>query len=217
MPRFRAVLFDLDGTLADSYAAITASANHTLAHYGRPTLTEEKVRGLVGFGLRQFMETVLPDIDPDAAARVYREHHPTVIASHSRLMPGVADGLAALKAAGVKLGVCSNKAVEFTRALLKVLRIDGFFDAVLGPEDAGAPKPDPAMVLKALERLGVPKDQALYVGDMGVDVETGRNAGVETWVMPTGSNDEAALRAANASRILPGMREVVADILAPKP
>ena len=59
MPRFRAVLFDFDGTLADSYAAITASVNYVLEHHGRPTLTEAKVRALVGHGLQQLMDTIL--------------------------------------------------------------------------------------------------------------------------------------------------------------
>lgn len=213
MPRFRAVLFDFDGTLADSYAAITASVNHVLEHHNRPTLTEEKVRTLVGHGLQQLMDTILPGIDPDAAARLYREHHPTVMKSHTKLLPGVADGLAALKAAGVKLGVCSNKPAYFTRSLLGMLDIGHYFDVVYGPDDVGAAKPDPAMVDRALEKLGVPKEQALYVGDMEVDVETGRRAGIETWVMPTGSHDEATLRAAGYGRVFPGMTDVITEVM----
>jgi len=138
MPRFRAVLFDFDGTLADSYAAITASVNYVLEHHGRPAMTEQTVRTLVGHGLKQLMDTILPGIDPDVAARLYREHHPTVMKSHTKLLPGVADGLVALKEAGVKLGVCSNKPSYFTRALLGMLGIDQYFDAVYGPDDAGA-------------------------------------------------------------------------------
>jgi phosphoglycolate phosphatase len=214
MPRFRAVLFDFDGTLADSYAAITASVNYVLEHHGRPTLTEAQVRTLVGHGLKQLMDAILPGIDPDVAAKLYREHHPTVMKSHTKLLPGVAEGLKALKAAGVKLGVCSNKPAYFTRALLEMLEIGGYLDVVLGPDDVGAPKPDPTMVLRALERLDVPKEQTLYVGDMEVDVETGRRAGVETWVMPTGSNDEATLRAAGYGRVLPAMNDVIAAVMA---
>lgn len=213
MPRFRAVLFDFDGTLADSYAAITASVNYVLKHHGRPALTEEKVRTLVGHGLKQLMDTILPGIDPDAAAKLYREHHPTVMKSHTKLLPGVAAGLKVLRDAGIKLGVCSNKPAYFTRSLLEMLEIGQYFGVVLGPDDVGAPKPDPTMVLRALERLDVSKEQALYVGDMEVDIETGRRAGVETWVMPTGSNDEATLRAAGYGRVLPAMRDVIAAVM----
>jgi 2-phosphoglycolate phosphatase len=218
MPRFRAVLFDFDGTLADSYAAITASVNHVLQHHGRPPLAEDQVRTLVGHGLQQLMDTILPGIDPDVATRLYREHHPTVMKSHTKLLPGVAAGLAALKAAGVKLGVCSNKPAYFTRSLLEMLGINEYFEAVFGPDDVGGvAKPDPTMVLKALEKLGVPKEQALYVGDMSVDIETGRRAGIETWVMPTGSHDEATLRAAGYGRLFPGMDNVIAEIMAERP
>jgi phosphoglycolate phosphatase len=213
MPRFRAVLFDFDGTLADSYAAITASVNYVLEHHGRPTLTEQKVRTLVGHGLKQLMDSILPGIDPDVAAKLYREHHPTVMKSHTKLLPGVEEGLKTLREAGVKLGVCSNKPAYFTRSLLEMLEISRYFDVVLGPDDVGAPKPDPMMVLRALERLDVPKEQALYVGDMEVDIETGRRAGVETWVMPTGSNDEATLRAAGYGRLFSGMKEVIAELM----
>src|SRR5262245_34638830 len=213
MPRFRTVLFDMDGTLVDSYAAITTSVNHTLQHYGQPTLTEEKVRMLVGHGLEQLMQTILPDVDPDEAAAVYRAHHSSVLASHTKLLPGVEDGLKTLHSARINLGVCSNKLSRFTKELLSILHIDQYFDVVLGPEDVGVTKPDPAMLLIALEKLGVSRDEALYVGDMEVDIETGRNAGVETWVLPTGSNDEATLRAAGAQRLFPGMSEVVAEIM----
>jgi phosphoglycolate phosphatase len=212
-PRFRAVLFDLDGTLADSYAAITASVNHVLQHHGRPTLTEEQVRGLVGHGLEHLMAQILPGIDPKAATRLYREHHPTVLETHTQLLPGVEEGLQALRAAGIKLGVCSNKPSYFTRAVLKIFHIDELFDVVLGPDDVGAAKPDPAMILQALERLGVSREDTLYVGDMEVDIETGRRAGVETWVLPTGSHNEEMLRAANAQRLFPEMKEIIAEVL----
>jgi phosphoglycolate phosphatase len=214
--RFRAVLFDLDGTLADSYAAITASVNHVLQHHGRPTLTEQQVRGLVGHGLENLMETILPGIDPDAAAKLYREHHPSVLASHTKLLPGVEAGLKALREAGIKLGICSNKPSYFTRALLKIFHIEDQFDVVFGPDDAGVAKPDPAMILQSLERMGVPREQALYIGDMEVDIETGRRAGVETWVVPTGSNDEATLRAATAQRLFPAVSDIFAEIVGTK-
>jgi phosphoglycolate phosphatase len=212
MPRFRAVLFDMDGTLVDSYAAITASVNHVLQHFGRPTLTQDKVRTLVGHGLEQLMTTVLPGVDSAAAAKIYRDHHPSVLAAHTKLLPGVAAGLKALREAKIELGVCSNKPSYFTRALLKIFHIEDYFDVVFGPDDAGVAKPDPAMLLKSLEKLGVSREQALYVGDMEVDIETGRNAGVETWVVPTGSNDEAKLRSAKAQRLFPGIAEIVAEL-----
>ena len=213
MPKFRAVLFDFDGTLADSYMAITASLNHTLSHYGKPTLTEPQVRRMVGHGLLQLMAEILPDIEPDEAAAVYRRHHPEVMISHTRILPGVSEGLPRLESLGIKMGICSNKPSKFTREIVHGIGLSRFFGAVLGPDDVAAAKPDPAMIFAALKSLEVPLESTLYVGDMEVDVQTGRNAGVETWVMPTGSNDVATLEKARASRILPNFDEVIARLL----
>lgn len=214
MPRFRAVLFDFDGTLADSYAAITASVNHVLAHHAQPALSEQQVRGLVGHGLEQLMLAVLPDSDPVTNARLYREHHPAIMGPLTRLLPGVAEGLPALQAAGIKMGVCSNKPSFFTRELVRMVGLQPYFGVVFGPDDVGVPKPDPKMLLDAITHLGATLDEALYVGDMPVDIETGRNARVPTWAVPTGSSSEAELQAAQAERIYPSMVELLRDVLA---
>lgn len=208
MPPVRAVLFDFDGTLADSFSAITASVNHVLQHFGRPSMTEEQVRGLVGHGLLNLMETVVPGADPEAAAHVYRTHHPSVL-KLTRLLPGVLDGLNRLKQHGTILGICSNKPSNFTRALLDVLEIAPHFQVVFGPEDAGAAKPDPAMVIQAMAQVGVLPTESLFVGDMVVDVETGRRAGVPTWIVATGSQDAETLQKAGCDRLFSHMTDLI--------
>ena len=213
MPRFQAVLFDFDGTLADSYAAITASVNYVLDHFTRPQLRESQVRSLVGHGLEQLMETILPDIDPKLSARFYRDHHPTVMGPLTKLLPGVAEGLIRLNDQGIRMGICSNKPTFFTRKLVDQLGITPYFGVIYGPDSAGSPKPDPAMLTKAIHHLNAHSSDSLYVGDMVVDIETGRAAGVETWVMPTGSNDLTTLKASGADRVFGDMNEVIEAIL----
>ena len=212
--RFRVVLFDFDGTLADSYVAITASVNHVRAHHGLPPLLENQVRLLVGHGLQQHMADKVPGGDPAADAELYRQHHPSVMYKYTRLLPGVADALAEFHAAGLRMAVCSNKPVAITRSLLDHLGIARLFEAALGPEDSGKPKPDPAMVSIALAKLHAAGEDALYIGDMPVDIETARNAGVTVWVLPTGSSDEQTLRAAKPDRLFPGMNELARALLA---
>lgn len=214
MPRFRAVLFDFDGTLADSFAAITASVNAVLAHFGQPPKPESEVRGLVGHGLEQLMLSVLPDQDPRRCAELYREHHPAVMGPMTRLLPGVEAGLPALQAAGIRMGICSNKPSFFTRQLVTMLGLSDYFGVVYGPEDVGVAKPHPAMLLDAITRLEAHPTEALYVGDMPVDIETGRNAKVLTWVVPTGSTSEADLQKARPDRLYPSMVELLQDVLA---
>jgi HAD superfamily hydrolase (TIGR01509 family) len=125
-------------------------------------------------------------------------------------MPGASDAVRALKRQGLKLGVCSNKPITFTRKLLDYLDLAGIFDVVLGPEDVPRPKPAPDMLLAGLARLGVAADDAVYVGDMTVDIQTARAAGVRVWVVPTGSDDRAALEAARPDRLLFGLAELPA-------
>src|SRR5437899_3657029 len=87
----RAALFDFDGTLADSFAAITASTNHVRQHYGLPPLPEEAVRAHVGLGLDHLLRELVPGAPTAEAIALYRAHHATVMLSETRLMPGVAE------------------------------------------------------------------------------------------------------------------------------
>jgi phosphoglycolate phosphatase len=210
----RAVLFDFDGTLIDSYPAITASVNHVRARHGLPPLGLDEARRHVGRGAGFLLRHTVPGGDLDADTAAYRQHHPSVLRSGTRLLPGAAEALRALHGRGLRLGVCSNKPVAFTRELLDYLGIAPLLDVALGPEDVERPKPAPDMVLSALRRLDVPAAAALYVGDMTVDVQTARAAGVAVWVVPTGSDDLDSLRQARPDRVLRDLFELAA-VLAP--
>lgn len=204
----RAVLFDFDGTLADSFPAITASTNHTRSLYGLPPLTEAAVREAVGLGLDQLMDELVPGADPAEAVAAYRVHHETVFLTHTTLLPGVADALETLHARGVLMGVCSNKRVDFTRRLVAHLGLAGAFGTVLGPEDVSAPKPDPAMLLEGCRRLGVSPADTIYVGDMAVDVHAGRAGGVRVWLVPGGATGRENPVDANPDRVLLSFAEI---------
>jgi phosphoglycolate phosphatase len=203
----RAALFDFDGTLIDSYAAITASVNHVRAAHGLPPLPEDEVRRHVGRGPAHLLEHTVPGANLAADWPRYRAHHPSVMESGTRLLPGAAEVLAALRQGGRKVGVCSNKPRAFTVKLLAHLSLT--VDLVLGPEDVARPKPAPDMLLAALQRLALPADEVLYVGDMVVDIQTARDAGVAVWVVPTGSDERATLEAAHPDRLLRDLSEVV--------
>lgn len=205
----RAVLLDFDGTLADSFGAIAASTNHVRRAYGLPDLPEREVRRYVGLGLAQLMADLVPNAPADAAAALYREHHPTVMLAGTRLMPGVADAVATLAGRGYRLAVCSNKRAEFTRELVEHLGLRSAVAEVLGPEDVGGrAKPDPAMLLEALRRLGDSPAEAVYVGDMAVDVHAGRAAGVPVWLVLGGAAGRESAADSRPDRVLRSFAEL---------
>lgn len=210
-----AVLFDFDGTLVDSYPAITASVNHVRAARGLPPLPVEEVTRHVGRGPDYLLSHTVPGYELDVDYSRYRAHHPTVMVGLTRLLPGAADLLVVLRRAGKRIGLCSNKPRLFSADLLAALGIADHFDVVLGPEDVRRPKPAPDMLLAALSRLGLPPSRVLYVGDMTVDVQTARAAGVTVWVVPTGSDDRAALEVARPDRLCADLAEVAARLTAP--
>ena len=204
----RAVLFDFDGTLADSYQAITASVNHVRAGHGLPPLEEEDVRPHVGRGMPYLLEHTVPGVDQDKDQVIYREHHPKVMLTGTRLLPGAREALSAIHGSGRRIGVCSNKPRAFTKELLEYLEIGQYVAAAFGPEDVARPKPAPDMLRAALAWLQVSADQALYIGDMVVDIETACAAGVTIWVVPSGSDDRIALETAGPERILRDLFEL---------
>ena len=204
----RAVLFDLDGTMIDSFTAIAASVNHVRALYELPPLGVAEVTRHVGRGPALLLRDTVGQGDEAANVEAYRTHHPTVYREMTRLLPGAKEALHALKRQGRMTGICSNKPIAFTRDLVVYLGIAEFLDVILGPEDAGRHKPAPDMLLLAMQRLGTSPESTLYIGDMIVDIETGRAAGVPVWVTPTGSDTLAALQAAAPDRLLSGLEEV---------
>ena len=205
----RVILFDFDGTLADSYRAIAASMNHVRAARGLPPLSVDEVRVNVGRGLPYLLQHCVPGTDLERDAQLYRQHHPSVLETGTDLLPGAQDTLQELHRLGIKLGICSNKPVAFTRTLVRLLQIEPFLSQVIGPEDVEAPKPAPFMLLEALRRFNVPADEAVYVGDMSVDVQTARGANMKVWIVPTGSETREQVEAAKPDRILDRLGDII--------
>jgi phosphoglycolate phosphatase len=206
---FAAVIFDFDGTLADSYGAIAASVNHVRARHGLKAMSVDDVKCYVGRGPDYLLTHTVAGGDLAADVACYRAHHPSVLIEGTRLLPGAMEVIETLHRAGKPLGLCSNKPRVFSQQLLRHFGVADCFGVVLGVEDVARPKPAPDMLLAAIARLNVPRDQVLYVGDMTVDIETARAAGVTVWAVPTGSEERAALVAASPDRLLNSLQDLL--------
>ncbi|MFQ5719749.1 MAG: HAD family hydrolase [Acidobacteriota bacterium] len=204
-PGLSAVVFDLDGTLIDSYGAITECFNHACVSLGFEPRSEDEVRRLVGHGLESLMSDAVGSGQMLRAVRLFRHRYDEVCEERTQLLPGAATTVAALDRRGLALGVATNKPTGFAVRLLRALGLSPPIKVVHGPGADIPPKPDPAMLLRVLHDLDVRPEDALFVGDMSVDVETARRAGVRVWLVPTGSASPDDVARAGADRVLPGL------------
>ncbi len=176
------LIFDLDGTLADTHADLCTAVNLTRAHYGLPPLSGDVIAGNVGNGIHKLVERSLEghtvDIEEAVALqkKFYREH----LADETTLYPGVREGLARLQAAGHTLAVLTNKTGEHTRALLEQLAVLPRFAVIIGGGDLPQLKPDPAPIAEVMRRVGMPAERTWMIGDHHTDLEAARRAGVRS-------------------------------------
>ncbi len=211
-----AVMFDLDGTLADTLGDIAACGNHTLATLGRPPLPRDHYRYLAGQGARFLVREALgaADNDPlvDRALDIFRAYQLEHGMDLTRPYDGIPDALDAMTQRSLKLAVLSNKPDAATRAMVKHVFARWRFDAVQGQVDGQPHKPDPAGALAIARQTGIEPRAWLYVGDTGVDMRTAKAAGMTAAGALWGFRDETELRDSGADVILASPRELI-DLL----
>jgi phosphoglycolate phosphatase len=207
--RYRAVLFDLDGTLVDSYAALADAVNYARRQHGLHDLATDSIREFVGDGLERLMNRAFDGDVPPTATDDFETRYDEICCSQSRVLADVEATLSALSHRGVAMAVCTNKPTAFSRKILEFLNLAPFFRAIVGPDLAGARKPHAQHVLRALEATQCAPSEALFVGDMPVDVEAAHNSGIAVAVVATGSSTSSALRAAGPDHYLDRLADLV--------
>lgn len=205
MYAYKAIVWDLDGTLLDTLDDLTDATNHALSGNGLPLRTREEVRRFVGNGIRRLIARAVPEGTPDAVRdAVYGDFCPYYAAhcnDRTHPYPGVMELLAGLHAA-VPMAIVSNKADFAVRELAEIY-FGRLIPVAVGARDGSRTKPAPDVVLRALGELGAAPASAVYVGDSEVDVETARNAGMSCVSVSWGFRTPDVLRAAGASVICP--------------
>lgn len=200
---YRAVIFDLDGTLVDSYRALTTAVNAVRTSMGLPDLGLVTVRGHVGDGVEKLLERVLEAEHVEDSLRMrFEERYDEICCEQSTTLGEVEATLSALTDAGIHMAVCTNKPTGFSTKILDHLGLASHFDAIVGPDAALARKPDPKHLLHALRATGQATEDALFVGDMPIDIVTARGCGVDVAVIATGSSSSEVLRDAGPDALL---------------
>ncbi|PID40412.1 MAG: HAD family hydrolase [Proteobacteria bacterium] len=181
--RFRAVIFDLDGTLLDTLADIGDSVNTMLAEYGYPRHGLDDYRRFVGNGIHKLVTRALPpavqsDERIDECVQRTRALYWENWNRKTRPYEGIVELLKKLQGAGCPMAVLSNKPHDFTRRHVDAYFPGTVFEAVMGHSDAFPAKPHPASALFIARQLGLPPSQFIFVGDSAVDMQTAHAAGM---------------------------------------
>lgn len=196
---YHGCIFDLDGTLANTLDSIAYFGNGTLAAFGLPPIPAEEYKLLVGNGADKLMERMLRRVGAafsDEKLKKFRAEYDRRYESEPMKLvtpyPGLMELLNSLKAQGFLLGVLSNKPDNMTRYIVGEL-YGGLLDEVRGQREGVPKKPDPTAVLDIAKGFGLAPREILYVGDSGVDMETGKNAGMDPCGVLWGFRDREEL------------------------
>ena len=193
---FDIVIFDLDGTLADTALDLAAALNHALTKMGRAPVPAEQVRTMVGHGARALLRKGLAATGEVSEALVeqgfpvFLDYYEAHIADHSRPFDGVEAAFDQLDALGVRRAICTNKLEGLTHSLVAALGWQDRFDAIVGGDTLPQRKPDPAPVHEAIARAG--GGRAAFVGDSINDTDAARAAGIPCIALTFGFSDRPA-------------------------
>ena len=180
----RAIIFDLDGTLADTIGAIAEAVNMALAKFSYPTRSEEEVRFAVGNGARMIVKRLMPEPDSlndDKVTEVlecYDKMYALTYLHTTEMYDGIEETVRRLHDNGIKLAVFSNKQDAYVKGLVEQFFSTGMISVARGQTDIPI-KPDPAGTRIVLEELGASADECVFVGDSGVDLKTAEKSGMD--------------------------------------
>lgn len=211
--QYKAVIFDLDGTLLDTLETLAYYGNQTLEKYGIAPYEKDAYRYMIGNGAKVLIQRMLEGRGAgtlfDAAYKTYIDAYNADTLYKTEIYPGIEALLAALRERGIRLAVLSNKPHEATVPILKSFFGADTFDEMRGAMEGVPIKPDPTAALQIADALDIPPAECLYVGDTAVDMETGKRAGFYTIGVLWGFRDEAELRSGGADKIIKNPAEIL--------
>jgi len=201
-------IFDLDGTLVDAYTAIERSLNFTRITLGYPNISYKVIKRSVGKGDKLFIEAFFKQEDTVRALRIFRKHHKESVMHYSRLMPFAKPLLKRLKEKQKYTAVASNRPTIFTNRILKALDIKKYIDYVLCADKVKRIKPHPDILINVIRRFKVKPQDAVYTGDMAIDLETARRAKIDSVFVKGGSGIIKDAKHYKKAIIISSLREI---------
>ena len=211
MKRYKAIIFDLDGTLLDTLADLAEGTNYALRVNGFPERTIDEIRRFVGNGAHKLIERAVPDREVEAALEKVRKdfdiYYKVHCKDHTGPYPGIMEMLQELVQQGYSLGVVSNKP-DFAVQELIPEYFPGIFTSVSGERQGVAKKPAPDLIREAMKNLQADSSNAVYVGDSEVDLEAAVNAGIPCISVAWGFKGKKFLEEQQAEMIIEKPSEI---------
>lgn len=210
----KACIFDLDGTLTDTLASLVYSVNATLEEMELPAITDEQCQAFLGNGARRLLEDSLDAAGDkghtriEEAVEIYKRIFDANCTYQVRPYEGIMKLLRELRARDIKTAVLSNKPHGQTVKVVSEVIGEEWIDWAQGQQEHIARKPDPEAVYTILERFGVKKEEAIYIGDSEVDIKTGHNAGLTTIGVTWGFRSRRELLEAGALNLIDKAEEL---------
>ncbi len=218
---WKAIFFDLDGTLVQTSPEIADATNDTLRYFGWPEVSQAQVDGWIGQGTRELLILALAHVKQKdveqvrkgahlkEALPIFDRYYQQRCGTRSVLYPHVREVLKTLRERGCKLAVVTNKEGRYTDTVLKAHDLTDSFDLVVSGDTFSTKKPDPVGVLHGLSLWDIDKSDALFVGDSSIDAATGRNAGLQVWLLPYGYNMGQPVEACQPDRVIADFSELL--------
>ena len=213
--KYKNIIFDFDGTLADTADLTVATMQRTIEALNLPNASDEVCRSMIGYRLEEIPSILCPEFQDlsERFASTFREIFKTIKDSYTvRLYPHVLDTLTDLKQNGIGMAVASSRSRVSLQEYLAKLHIDGYFQMVVGGGDVknGKAAPDPVNLILATQEWN--KEETLVVGDMNVDIVMGKAAGTATCGVTYGNGTGAELKDAGADYIITEFPRIVGII-----
>ena len=203
--RYKAVLFDMDGTVLDTLDDLADSVNRSLREFGLPEVSRFQVGQSLGNGAKYLIRHCLPEGSDEAFCEQVLAFYKPWYDAHCRIKTKPYDGIlqlmVALRADGIRQAIISNKPDSAVQELAEAF-FPRLMDVVIGESPAVKRKPSPDTVLAAASQMGLMASDCVYIGDTEVDLETARNAGMDCIPVSWGFRTEEQLRAAGAEEII---------------
>ena len=213
-PHPNLLVFDLDGTLVNTFHDIACAANHALEHVGRPPIGVETIIPLVGGGGRNLMLKCINDpsaseTEIDTAFAAWKSYYADHLYDFSKPYPGSEYTLMKLRQRGFHLAVLSNKWHDLTQGILDGLGLSPLLDAIQGQEQNKPIKPDPALLLDLMRRFESTPEITWMIGDGDADILVARNAGIRSIGVGWGVNSTAQLQSLGAATVIESFQELL--------